>query len=455
LLAALLAAQVIAQAPPPPASKPADPVKPAANAEVEKALDLFRKQQFPDALEQLKKAGKTNPNLMPPKLQMAQWFLSAGSGQNARGYIEQAIAEDPRHPDGYLFNANVAFNEGRVTDAVLNLLMSQEMVKDARWDADQKKRFTREGLTGLAQCNQARGNYEAAGENILGLLKDDPKNGPMRAKYAEMVFRTGKPEQAMEELKRAVADEPTLDPPDMWMATFYKMKAAAETDPVRAEDDRKKTVFHLQEAGAKNPKNAKCKRAYAEWLMEAGTPDAATLYVKAAAELEQNSRDTNAVRALWHMYKKEYAAAEEILSKMYFDSPNDLFAVGNLALARAESADADKKRKAVELAESLVRQNPKAGLAHAVLGWCQYKAGKLDDADKSFGQALAAGQITFDTAYFMARLFNEKGKFEEAHQLLKGAVSAPHGPFVYRSDAKVLLTEVAKKVPEKKDETKK
>ena len=46
-------------------------------------------------------------------------------------------------------------------------------------------------------------------------------------------------------------------------------------------------------------------------------------------------------------------------------------------------------------------------------------------------------------------------KFEEAHRLLKDATAVPHGPFVYRTDAKTLLAEVAKKVPDKKDDPKK
>lgn len=447
-----LAGLATAQTPPakPDAPKPIAPVP-----DVEKALELFNQRKYPDALELLKKAAKANPLLPPPKVQFAQWFLQAGSGRDARVYIEQAIAEDNRHPEGYLLNANFALNEGRLTDGLLSLQMALQLAADPRWDADQRKRFTKEARTGLAAVYHARGDFDAAKESVLGLLNDDPKNAPLRMKLGEVLFAANRPEEAFAELSKAFADDATLDPPELHTALLWQTRANAQTDPVKAETDRKKAEEFYKKAVAVHQKVPKCHQQYAVWLMEDGKVDAAGLYVEAVGKIDPTGRDTAATRALWHVYRKEYAAAEALLEGIMKDSPGDSFAVGYLALCLAESGDEKKKKRAVELAETLVRQNQKAALPYSILGWCLLKSGRTDEADKALGTAASGGPMTCDTAYFAARLLVERQKFEEAHRLLKDATAVPHGPFVYRTDAKTLLAEVAKKVPDKKDDPKK
>ena len=54
----------------------------------------------------------------------------------------------------------------------------------------------------------------------------------------------------------------------------------------------------------------------------------------------------------------------------------------------------------------------------------------------------------------MALVLNEKKKYAEGHKILSDAVKA-RGPFVYRPEAKAFLADLAKRVPEKKEEPKK
>lgn len=445
------------QTPPakPDPAKP-EPPKPAVQAELEKALELFKQQKFDDCLAQLTKTGKAYPNLPPAKVQMSQWFLQGGNGRAARAFIEQAIAEDPRHVDPYLLNAGFALNEGRFTDAIMNLSTVLQLAEQPRWDPDQKKRYVREARTLLASCYQARFDFDGAKEHLKGLLNDDPKNGPLRTRLAEVVFRSGKPEEAFDELKKAYTDDPTLDPPELRMAAYWQAQSMGQADPVKNEADRKKAEEFFQKAVSGYPKNAKGHREYAIWLMEDGKVDAAGLYVDSAGKIEPAARDTAAVKALAHLYRKEFAQAEPLLEGIMKDAPGDAFATGYLCLVLAESGDAKKRKRAVELAQTLVNQTQqKAALPYAILGWCLLKDGRVDEADKALGTAASVGQVSFDTAYFMARLLSEQQKYEAAKTLLAGALAAPHGPFVFRPDAKALLAEVAKKVPEKKDEPKK
>lgn len=450
LIALLLVAPVVAQTPP----APTPPPKPATPTEVEQAFELFKANKVPEAVEKLAKAAKSNPNLSPPKVYIALWLFQAGNGSAARSAIEQALVEDAKHPEGYLQNANFAYNEGRLTDAVLNLRTALELSADARWDAEQKKRFAREARNGLVDVCGARGDHAAAKEYALEMLNADPKNGALRSRLGAIVFRLDKPAEAEKEFTQAYADDPTIDPPELQLAAMWQQRAMAEADAAKQPAHLEKVEQWLQKAVSNHPKNAKPPREYGLWLLNGGKLDAAGPYFEAATKIDPTGKDTAVARAVWLLHKKDPTAAEPLLEGAYRDTPGDLNALSFLCLCLCETGDDKKKKRAVDLADTLVRQNPKSAGGYAVLGWCQYKMGRKDDAERALNTVLSAGQISYDAAYFIARLLADKEKFEEAQKLLVGA-TARHGLFVFRSDAKALLAEVAKKVPEKKDEPKK
>jgi tetratricopeptide (TPR) repeat protein len=443
LLAALLAAcPAVAQ----PAKLP---------AELEKPLELFKGQKFDDCLEELKKATTANPALRPPRVILAEWFAKAGRGPDARLNLERAAADDPTHPEVYLMNANVAFTEGRVTDALLNLRQAQQLAADVRWTADQKKRFLLESRLGLAACYESRGDSAGVREALQAVLNDDPKNGGVRQQLAGAVFGLGKPEEAFAELTKAHADDPAVELPELRMATLWtaKANATAKLDEARAHRDA--AEGWLKKAVAAHPKSARPFRAYANWLLDDGRPDAAAPYVDAAVQLEPTARDTLGLKGVLARHKKEYAAAEVVFEGLYKDAPNDPFALGNLALVLAESGDAEKQKRAINLALALIQQNSRSPDAAAVLGWCKLKAGRTDEAEEHFNAVLkAGGQLSLDTVYFVGKMMTERKKYEEAHKLLKAALDA-RGAFVYRPDASALLAEVVKQLPTKKDDPKK
>lgn len=432
----------------------ADPPKPAAPTELEQAQELFKANKVQEALDKLAKAGKTNPNLSPPKVQVAQWFFQGGNVPAARQFVEQAIAEDLKHPEGYILNAQFAFAEGRPTDATLNLKVALELSNDARWDADQKKRFGRVAREGLVETCSARGDHAAAKEYAIELLNADPKNGMLRSRLATIVFRLDKPAEAEKEFTQAFADDPTIDPPELQLAFLWQQRANGEPDAAKQTALLEKVEEWLKKAVSNHPKNAKPAREYGLWLLNAGKTEAAGPYIESASKLDATGKETTVAKAIWLLHKKDPAAAEPLLEGVYKDAPGDLNALSFLCLCLSESGDEKKKKRAVDLADTLVRQNPKSPAGFAVLGWCQYKMGRADDAERALNTVLSSGQISYDTAYFIARLLADKQKFEDAQKLLTGAVNAPHGMFLYRADAKAFLAEVTKKVPEKKDDKK-
>lgn len=445
LAVAALAAPGSPQAPPTtpaaetPTTPPAEPGEGAArkpSAEEEKAAALIRAGKPDDALAELRKAAKANPLLPPPRVQLADLYIQAGQPQAARGQIERAAVEDPGHPAVYLSNASMAFGEGRLIETILACRAALTLSADPRWDADQRKKFAREARMGLAAAFEARGDWPSVKEHAVAALNEDPKSTLARQKLAAATFWTGGPEQAFAELQAAYKDDPTTDLPELRMAQLWAAK-----DEAKSEDWLKKAV-------AAHPRDPKAHRAYAAWLLDNGRPDAAQLYVDSAMKLDPTAKESIALKGLTARYKKDWATAEQVFDGLNREYPNDIFSAWNLALVLAETGDPSKRRRAVDLAESETRKNPRAGEGYAVLGWTYYKAGRLEDAEKALLTSASTGQVRMDTAYFLARVLAERGKTEEAYRLIKEAVGT-RGPFVHRADAQALLTELEKQVSKK------
>jgi tetratricopeptide (TPR) repeat protein len=423
-------------------------VKPKAlSKEEEDGRAAFLRGDLEKCLEEFRKAGKANANLPPAKVMLANLFLESrtqNAGANARELIESAAAEDPRHPDIYLANGNYAFNEGRITEAILNLQTCLKLSEDPRFDAEQRARFVRESRTGLVFSFERRRDFTSVKEHLLALLQIDPKNAAFRARLAIANFNLGVPETAFDDLQAAFKDDPALNPPELQMGLLW----AGRQDDAKAEEWFKKAV-------AAHPNDARVHRGYAGWLIDTGKFDAAKPYLESAEKISPTARDTQFLRGLLHRYLRQYGEAEKIFEVLVRDSAADVQAAGNLALVLSESDDPKKKKRGVDLAESVVKQNQQASEAFAVLSWCYYKSGRLPDAEGAIATAVRGGQANLDTVYYLAKILHDRGKIADAHRYLKEAL-AKKGPFVYRPEAQTLFAELEKKLPPPvKDEPKK
>ena len=110
----------------------------------------------------------------------------------------------------------------------------------------------------------------------------------------------------------------------------------------------------------------------------------------------------------------------------------------------AEQDDDVKRRRALELAELSVRQDPNSFEALTTLGMVSYRNKRLDDAAKVLQAVYSSGKANSDAAYFLALVQSEQGHPENVAPLLKAALGAP-GLFVYRNDARQWLDRLSAK----------
>jgi Tfp pilus assembly protein PilF len=241
----------------------------------------------------------------------------------------------------------------------------------------------------------------------------------------------GRDTEALNELQQAGKDDPALEAAEAVLGRLWSIKGDAK----RAEE-------WFEKAAQKYPKDARVHRAFGGWLLDRGRIDAAKVHIDAALEIEPLSRESQGLKGLLARYQKDLTLAAKIFEAINRDEPGNFIASNNLALTLAELPD--RRTRAVQLAEVNARQYPQSSEALATLGWAYFKAGRLDEAEQALSASAAGGQISSDTAYYYARLLNEKKKPAEARDLLKKAL-ASDGAFVNRGEAAALLKELDKK----------
>ena len=163
-----------------------------------------------------------------------------------------------------------------------------------------------------------------------------------------------------------------------------------------------------------------------------------------AAKLDPRSTEIKKLLGLAARQRKDFAQAEQIFEGLAHDAPADAWLRNQLALVLVEQTDEPKRRRALELAELSVRQNPKAADALATLGTVHYRLKRLDDAEKVLQAVVGSGQGNSDAAYVLARVRADRGQPEAAPALLKLALDAP-GIFIFRKDAQEWLDRLTTK----------
>ncbi len=468
LLLALCGAFAAAQPPAAPPAPPDDKDKPkAATPAEQRAVDAFAGGKLDDALAALQDAAKDN-KVICPKATLSRWLVQAQKGPEARQLLERAVVESPKHPEVFLTNALFALNEGRTTDALLNAERVLELANGstAAWDADQRKNFEREARFVQAAGYERRADWAAAATTLEEVRKANPTNAQVLYRLAKAEFNRDQLDAAVRHLQTGFAANKALDPPELVVAQFWMQKPIVAEDQKDAEkkvaENRAKAeaafeaaqkAYDPARAGADKEareRSARVTRAYAGWLLEQGKEKVsrAELLVNEAVKLDPDNRDTKALNGLLARYTKNFPKAAELFDDVLRNSPKSAFAMGNLALALCESTALADKKRALDLAELYVSQNPQNADAYAVQAYVLYrsKPPQVQAAAASLGKALQGGQLGLDTAYYAALILNDQGKLEEAKKFLDSAVKSPAGSFVYRDEATKLLAEIDKKL---------
>jgi predicted Zn-dependent protease len=402
-----------------------DVIRAAASAKI-------REGRLDDALTLIKEKAAKHPEWPPAHFILAQFLFEANQIAQGRLALEQSAALDPDRPDAYILFGRLAHSEGRLSDARLNFDNVLLLAGSGRWDAQRTRYFRTEGLKGLSDVCISRQDWKGANTHLSAWLELEPKNGQTRYRYAQVQFRLGKAKEAFESLKQATNDAPGLDPAGVSMAFLYG-----------SAGDFKKAEDWFDYARKLEPENSRIPLAHAGWLLNRGETASARKEIDEALKLDPTSKDSQRVSAMIAWYQRDFAGAEKILDPIQRKDPADWFTANLLALTLIEQEDKAKRSRGLQIAEGNANQFPQAQEAATTLGWALYRAGRVDEAQEKLSAGVAAGGMTPDVAYFLARVLVDKGKIEDARRLLQTATAQP-GAFGHRDDATALLKTLAK-----------
>jgi tetratricopeptide (TPR) repeat protein len=395
--------------------------------EVEDAVRRFLNNDLEGAREYLEIAKRKYPKLPPSDLTLAKMLVIVRNGQQARLKLEQTVTEHADDPEAYLLLADLAFVEGRTTEA--HALFDRAAALTLKFTENEKRKhnFEIRVLAGLAAVHERRLQWDQAAALLQKWVGIDPESAVAHQRLGATLYRLKKPTEALAEFQKGRELDPASNHPQVWMGQLYTQ----DKDLVEA---RKR----FETAYAAEADNETTARAYAEWLIQQGDLDKAQAVAAAMRKKTPTSVTALLLDGVVAKMRGKSDAAEEALMKVLEQDPNNSIATNLLALILSESTDSADLERALAHAKRNSALYPNSAQASVTLAWVLYQMGRINEATQLLGQGVR--DPSADAAYLIARIFEKQKQPERAAQLLDQLLKqAGTGMFMYRLEAEALL----------------
>jgi Flp pilus assembly protein TadD len=376
--------------------------------------------------------------------------------------LEQAVMSDPKDPEAIVILGNIALQERRINDAELTFLKAEHLLKDFDKSPMRKGILELQTLSGLTNVDEAHERWKDAQAKLELLLQLSPRDAMVMQRLARALFQQGNAAESLKWLRKSKeVGGPDILTPEAALAKFYEQYG-----------DHRNAVVWMHKALDKAPEDAATQLVAARWALEAGQlDDFETHAVKglqlATAELQRVPEERSAqvmarllnakiLRGLAALFRKDYATAEKYFEAARLQSPGNFAATNNLALTLCEQTDEHtgqpdqaKLNRALELVNANYKIDPRNPEINSTLGWVLYRAGMLARAEDALRQAASSGNVSPDTAYYLAQVSydHDRRNRELAKNLLEAALNTPF--FSMRAEAQTLLDKIKAEPPPK------
>lgn len=401
--------------------------------DLRKAGEAARTGDAATALRHLREVVRKDAALPPAQVLLARIQLGGNRANDGRRTLEVAAGETPDHPEVYLTLGNLALVDGRLTEAELAYKHVEKLLAEARMPPEARKRILMTLHMGRTAVAEAKSDWKAATDQLRGWLALDPKNGQARGGLGRNLFRTGKREDALSELRKAHADDKTQELPELALARLH---AQADEQKVAEEWFRKALVA--------DPAAHAPPLVYGVWLMEQKRLTEAKVEAEKADRLAKDNVEPKRLRGMLARLLEDAKEAEFCFDAVVRDRPGDLPATIQLIQVLCDSKDDAKRRRGLQLAETTARRMSDNLEVLGTLGYAYLSVGRTADAAQVMqrvAQGAPGGRLPTDLAYFMGEAFYQLGRLEPARQIFRSCADAP-GLFVYRKAAKERLAQL-------------
>ena len=415
-----------------------DQVSPEVKQEIEKAATAFNASQFPETLDILKALYAKCPELVPPRIVLAQWFAKANLGSAVKANLEMGTEEVPNDPEAFLLLAEISLRQGMLTAAEALLHQAADKVDSYTINPTRKKNLSQSLRRVTTDLYEARQRWPQMEENIDRQIEADGRTAELLRKKGIAVFQQKKDDEAKkifaeaDQLEAEAGPEKKGLPADAAMSQLFLL---------RGDKDNARKSLEAALAAQPNSKEVLVLSIQMK-INDDKLEEAKPLAEKLLAD-DPNSASAKKLCATVALYLNDYSTAEKLFEELLLASPLETQNANGLALALCEQDSPEKLRRALAYAAEIVQKDQNNSEYLGTLGWVLYKANQLEQSANALKQSTASGQINAATAYYFARLAVKTGKNEEAKQLLNAALKDGN-QFAKRRDAVQLLSELSK-----------
>ncbi len=410
------------------------PISTEAEVLINAAADEFQRGDLNACRESLRTAFAKHPDMPPPNLVLASFYLSSGRLESGRRLLDEVALQYPDNPEVYTLFGNLAIDDGHLTDAWVHYTHAEAMKLPTQWDDTQRSRFKLSILLGKAAIAERRGRWEEAVKLLGEAVQSDRQNAQLRDRWATALFWADQHSQALEQFDIAYRQDERINPPEVSMGVMYAQSG-----------DFAKTDEWLEKAIAKYPAAGNVRLEYSLMLLAQDRAEEAKQQADAASAAGLDSAQLTMQRGMIARQLGEHAQAETFFAEAVKASPDDFEASNQLALALVAQNDEAKKQRALELATRNTERFPQHSPALATLGWVNFNLGHMEEAESQLRAAATAGKLHLDTLYYLARVLQAQNHPEQGYAVamkLKQSLEQPV-VFVLRPEARKWIEKLA------------
>ena len=398
------------------------------------AMSRFLNKDFDGARQLLREVTAQNPELPPAGVLLGKMFAAAKNTPAARAAIEEAVLSSPTDPEAFVIFADTAVQQGRWTDADLLYRRASALADKYNANPKRKKNLTMSTLNGLAAVSEFRKDWKSAELYLEKLSQLAPENLAAKTRLGRAYFQQGGKEneaRAYEMFNTVWAMDKTKVPrKEINMGRLLEASGRDASSLYRKALERDPDTLATQLAAAK-------------WAIDTGKLDIAMKCSQKASQIAPNDFQTRQLQGILALYNQDYETAEKTYRVAHELQPSNNAVLASLAVCLVEQSDEAKRRQALEFATMNLRllndRSQQSGRDAAVtMSWVLYRLGNVVQAERTLREALAAGGVGFDSAYFAAQILSERGQSEASIQLLKPALESKR-LFPSRKAAEALL----------------
>jgi predicted Zn-dependent protease len=396
-----------------------------------KVLELFRTGKVRESLDELKRMATADTNLPPGELMMAGISFAVGDPKSGTVILEKSALDYPEHPSVFLSFAQLALNEGRVTDAQVQAEKSASLMSGGNFSPDQTKFFQGKYFELMSGVHLRRRQYDAAKATLERLNTINPDSAPYFVANAELLFQSADYDGALDQLtKYAEATKQTKKP----VLTLIEWMQRAK------KDDLARTW--MEKALGMHPADSEIQLTAARFAMAQENFQAALVAIRNFEKEKGEAFATKDMKGRIAFAKQAYGVAESHFEVLNKNAPKDINYANVYALCLIESNNAEKQQKAKQISQSIARSMPDNSLAMATLGYIHLKLDEVEESKALFSR-VKTNSVSPEISYFISHLFYKTGQVEQAEKILTQSTQTK-SLFLYRSAAQELLAKIKK-----------